>query len=600
MVAVKLEATNEEVVNYLNQLWRSNITSPVNNQNTSLIQTLINNNLIGSSQSNNLVENSQSNNLVENSQSNNLVENSQSNNLVQESVELDTREQAVNDQNTSLIQTLINNNLIGSSQSNNLVQESVELDTREQTVNNLAENSQSNNLVQESVELDTREQVYDLPKDDSELINNFPEFETNNKTEFKKQVKENLAKLREIGFKVYHNILLEEEVNLIPKTVTSQDINNVYTFKTTNRLYINSLMKDISRCIIYPKYKYGDKTKPESFRYLINHHNTIKILDRLWCVDLLNKIKDNVPDQQIYKTSLIHRFNSSTSDIAVQNTMSMNSIVLIDIIKAFDSLEWDVLENLLISNLTRKTCTDTAKELVEQYMIILKNREFYYNNQRITISKGISTGLPSSNLVFTLAIEEIIHRWFNKTKYENNKDFIMNVYVDDIYLKFLNKADANNIVTSLIQFLAEYQFYVNKNKSKASRDLTVDISNKLKPTDYYLGIPFTRDIKLYGKLILNEFANNKLYLDWEEIYDELNKDSSNKEVLHNQRIIIGFMNYKLKPFLNNDSTESPKEQIKNVIFNNWVTETNNKMIILITIIFAVIFAVLIIFIMNLL
>lgn len=504
-------------------------------------------------------------------------------------------------QSQSLIQTLIDNNIIENSESISPVSV-VEPVNQESTTNttNLDESIVQELVAQQSEEkvvqepIVNNEQVNELPKGDSEIINNFPEIEINDKTKFKKQVKENLAKLREVGFRVYHNIGLEEEVNLAPKTVTTQDINKVYTFKTTDKLYRNNIMKYISRCTIFPKYKHGDTSKPENFRYLVNHHNTIKILDRLWCMELITKIKDNVPDQQIYKASLIHRFNSSTSDTAIHNTQTTESVVLLDIEKAFDSLEWDVLENLLTSNLTRKINEETAKELVEQYMTILKNREFYYNNKLVPISKGISTGLPSSNLVFTLAIEEIIYRWFNKTKYENNKEFIMNVYVDDIFLKILELDKTSQIVISLIQFLTEFQLNVNKNKSKANSNLPIDIPNKLKPTDFYLGIPFTRDVKLYGKLILDEFRNNKLDWDWEEIYDELSKDNSNEDVLENQRIIIGFMNYKLKPFLNKDSEETTKIQIKKFIFNNWVKEVKdkrNKLIILITTILTVLFAI---------
>jgi hypothetical protein len=330
-------------------------------------------------------------------------------------------------------------------------------------------------------------------------------------------------------------------------------------------------MKDISRCTIFPKYKHGDQTKPESFRYLVNHHNTIKILDRLWCVDVINNIKDNMPNPDIFKASLINRVNNTTSEIAVLNTNSIDSIVILDIEKAFDSLEWDVLENLLISNLTRKSNSRIATQLVEYYMIILKNRELYWNNKIVSVSKGIPTGLPSSSLVFTLALDEIIHRWFIQTKYENKKDFIMNIYVDDIYLK-INSNEANEIITSLIRCLGNYQLNVNKNKSKASNNLLVDIPTKLKPTDYYLGIPFTRDIKLYGELILNEFNINKLNCNWEGIYDELCKDNSDPEVLENKRIIIGFMSYKLKPFLDSSSDKLIKDQIINFIYINWVKE----------------------------
>lgn len=67
---------------------------------------------------------------------------------------------------------------------------------------------------------------------------------------------------------------------------------------------------------------------------------------------------------------------------------------------------------------------------------------------------------------------------------------------------------------------------------------------------------------------------------WEQIYEELCKDNSDKNVLKNQRIIIGFMSYKLKPFLNKNSNQTTKEQIKEQIKKNidinWIKKVNNK------------------------
>lgn len=412
---------------------------------------------------------------------------------------------------------------------------------------------------------------------------NVPELiELDDKKIFRDLIKGKLSKLREIGLIVYNNIKIEEEVNLKPNEVTSDDIDKVFVFnnKNTDTLTINKLMKFISRCVIFTKYKKGDTSDPNNFRYLINHHNTIKILDRLWCIDLIKKIKNNIPDQLIYKASLINQFNDTIYKTAVQNTENIKSIVLLDIKRAFDSLEWDILEELLLSNLTRKTNDpEIAKELVDKYMIILKNREFYYKNHRIVISKGISTGLPSSNLVFTLAIEEIIYRWFNETKYENYKEFIINIFVDDIYIKMLELDKTEYIITSLIKFLKKYKLYVNTDKSKASQNLQINISNKLKPIDFYLGIPFTRNIQLYGDLILYEFKTKKLKWSWKQIYNELCKDNSDKNVLENQQIIVGFMSYKLRPFIENPT----KEKIKNFIFINWVKNTQNIIILTLTI-----------------
>lgn len=71
--------------------------------------------------------------------------------------------------------------------------------------------------------------------------------------------------------------------------------------------------------------------------------------------------------------------------------------------------------------------------------------------------------------------------------------------------------------------------------------------------DFYLGIPFTRDINLYGQLILENFNNKYMCnLTWNEVYDiiETNKKSKN--------CLLGFFNFKLKILigdsLNHDKT----------------------------------------------
>jgi hypothetical protein len=412
------------------------------------------------------------------------------------------------------------------------------------------------------------------------------ELDTTDKTTFKKQVKDNLAKIREIGFRVYHNISLEKEVNLNIQTVNNNEIEQVYDYKKGTMFMRKSLMTNIAKCTIFPKYKSGDKTKPENFRYLVNHHNTIKILDRIWCMEVIKKCGNNLPDHNIFKSNLIQKFNGLIIDVAMNNTTTTKNIVLLDIQRAFDSLEWDILENLLLSNLTRKMGEINAKEYVEQYMTIIRNRELYYNNHLIPISKGIPTGLPSSNIIFTLALEEILIRWFSFTNYKNNKEFVINVYVDDIYLKILELNKTRNIVLGLIKFLEEYNLKINMKKSRACNSLDLnEIETKLKSSDYYLGIPFTRNIKLYGKLLLNEFNyNNNSNLRWIDIYYYLNSDN-----IEMKRKLSGFLNYKLKPICNFENYDI--KSMRSFIKENYLTYKDSGVFEYFVVIFMLLFII---------
>ena len=386
------------------------------------------------------------------------------------------------------------------------------------------------------------------------------------KNKFSQDIKDKLHALRDVGFRVYHNIGLEKEVNLEPKTVSKKDIDMTYTFKNGSNLTRKQLMTNICKTTVFPKHKGGVTSDPQNFRYLVNHHNTIKILDRLWVLETMEKIGKNGPDPEIYKSNLVKNFSPNIIYTAMKNTQSLDSIAMLDITRAFDSLDWDVLEELLVANITRKTNKETAMDIVSQYIIILKNRVLYYNDIIIPISKGIPTGLPSSNLVFTLALEEIIYRWMTKNNYVNNSDFMINVYVDDIYIKIINLLKTHVVVYGLIDFLAEYKLYVNKIKSKASYNLDLtEIANELKESDYYLGIPFTRNKTLYGELILKEFQTKKMNWDWNQIYDKITEEEYSEE----QSVVFGFMNYKLKPIMKD-------EPINKIIIGKFIHDTYIK------------------------
>jgi hypothetical protein len=270
--------------------------------------------------------------------------------------------------------------------SENLVQQNQEIVN---SVNLNSENSvQQNQEIVNSVNLNSE----NLVQQNQEIVINENEVPNINlitdRPEFIAQVRNNLSELRNIGFRIYHNIVLEKEVNLEPNTVSNQDINQVYDFRVGDVINRNNLMKNISRCTIFAKYKSGDKTKPENFRYLVNHHNVIKIIDRIWCIDLVKKCGNNLPNPEIYKSNLVKSFNQSIVETAVQNTKSMDGVVLLDIRRAFDSLEWNILEDLLQTNLTRKCGLESSKEFVSQYMTVIRNRDLYYDGKKVEVSKG--------------------------------------------------------------------------------------------------------------------------------------------------------------------------------------------------------------------
>ena len=403
--------------------------------------------------------------------------------------------------------------------------------------------------------------------------------------DFNNSVSNNLNELKNFGFKVYGDKKLEKKINLHPNTVTENEITQVYQIKTEkNIIPRKQLFKNISYCSIFPKYKSGDGTKPEHYRYLVNHSNPIKIHDRLWSVEVITLCGNNLPDKNIYKVNLVKNWNKCIIEVAIENTLETKGVVLLDITRAFDSVEWSVAQTLLTCSLIQKIGETKGKQLVEQYMEVLSSRELYYKKKIVPCSKGIPTGLPSSNIVFTLILEEIIKRWISENNIIVGEKFKLNIYVDDIYIKFyddVNKESKIQIVSSLIQTLAKYNLIVNSEKSKADKNLELQsvIPNDLTNTDLYLGIPFTRDINLYGQVINNELKKRYEWT-WIDVlenikpFDDLSSVSSSEEDNENKptinKKILGFLKYKLSPFIEKIEGKPIGETIINFVKTNFV------------------------------
>jgi len=364
-------------------------------------------------------------------------------------------------------------------------------------------------------------------------------------------IKENIIKKSNDFNKNYTKI--EKELEL--KETNNNEMKLIFKYYKSN----NNIKKNIINKLynfVFPKYKTGNKSDPENYRYLINHDNVIKFLDTKWNNDILILLHNKLPDPNIFKCPLKTNLNLNVVKTAMINTQSIDNVVLLDIKKAFDSLEWNIIKELLLSNLSRKIDPEVALKYVNEYMLILCNRKIYYKNNIIPISKGIPTGLPSSTTIFTLIMEEIVFRWKNKYIFH---DYILNIYVDDIYFK-INCINKNLIIFSFIKKLEKYKLIINFNKSKADKKLKINKLKVLKNTDFYLGIPFTRNIKLYLSLILQEYnKKNDTLLNINDIYMKL---------LLNDKKIFGYLYYKLYPVIENINKKKIINFIKKYKNNN--------------------------------
>ena len=365
-------------------------------------------------------------------------------------------------------------------------------------------------------------------------------------------IRNNLSELQKLGFLYYNGRQTNNEQPIENNNLENDFIMVEEYLNSNNNERINILQrtdikgKKICYCTIFYKYKKGSTILDsyptdnlDNFRFFINHHNTIKILDRIWYKNVLEKSINNMPDPTIFKVKLITSAEpSNLINIANINTLSMDNIVLLDLIKAYDSINWDVLRDLLYSSLLRKMNILFATELLEQYMCIITNRVITYMKKIIKVSKSIPTGLPSSMLVFTYIIEEIIIRWLseNINYFHINIDFILNIYIDDIYIKIINLSKTNIIIESLTKILNKYKLNISYDKSRISSNLNNNTFKILCNTDLYLGIPFTRDIPLYLSIIINEFyKKHNLPYTWFDIYNIIqSNDNQHKQLIINK------------------------------------------------------------------
>jgi hypothetical protein len=143
-------------------------------------------------------------------------------------------------------------------------------------------------------------------------------------------------------------------------------------------------------------------------------------------------------------------------------------------------------------------------------------------------------------------MDSIINEWLeeNKGAFRINSDFIINIYVDDIYLKILNLELKEILIVTLIDKIKKYKFNVNFEKCKADEKLQLEFFTNLEESDLYLGIPFTRDIRKYTEIILKRYGNET----YKELYQKLITGHNDSKKIY------GYFNYKLKPLLVNEET----------------------------------------------
>lgn len=377
-----------------------------------------------------------------------------------------------------------------------------------------------------------------------------------NLDEFKKMLLDNMDNICYKSNIGSYESKLEKEISLHKKDLFLKNYEVKLLFECYKDLYqknkIDSKSLDkINKSYLHTKYKgNGDFKNPLNYRFLFDHSKIFKILDRFITLDILKNLEltNTFPNREIYINTLDKSFKTSIKDESFNIIKENKNIILLDIKKAFPSIDWYFINVKLKKIFIKKFGFEIGKNIFQRYMFLITNRKFYYNKKNVNILKGLPTGLSSSTLIFTLIFEDIFNELsdiLEENKIFLDKDYELKIFVDDIAIKILNLEKTKIIYLYLSKILNYYGYKINDSKSKVSPNLRIKIDLPvIKSGDFYLGLPFSDSIKQYLDICLKQFQDRHINID----YQDIKKVFMFKGIEYQDEIcgkIKGFFQYKL-------------------------------------------------------
>tara|TARA_B110000879_G_C11178171_1_gene517096 strand:+ start:2123 stop:3322 length:1200 start_codon:yes stop_codon:yes gene_type:complete len=337
---------------------------------------------------------------------------------------------------------------------------------------------------------------------------------------------------------------LEKEVSLNTKQLKKININDFSSLYFTWMKHGDITIKQhekFNRAIIISVYKKGDIKNPANYRYLYNFSNNIKLLDKIWTFEICKELDGKINNNNFLSYYSKSTFNKNLKEMATRFTNSSENKILLDFKKAFDSVSFYTIETLLKSFLVRKLGKEKGTVYFNRYFNIIKNSTIYYEKIKLKRKRGIPTGLSSSNLVFTIIMEEIFYI-YDRINPSFKKYFNFYVYVDDIAINVIdNNTNITKHLNILLDIFRYYKFECNYNKCIISSNIhqVMPQFQKITSSTKYLGIYFSRNQEEYLNLIIDEFNTKK----------NTNIKTISDMFKYNRKSAIGFLKYKLHPFL---------------------------------------------------
>jgi len=296
---------------------------------------------------------------------------------------------------------------------------------------------------------------------------------------------------------------------------------------------------------------------PMNFRIMTLYNQYRKLADKL----LISLMRSLVPPnfENFHPDIFIYSFNKmDVLDDAIKYTEDgITNIIQLDLKAFYDSVKWPVIEYLLHGALVRRFTKRYGKVIGEQialyfidiYLGLLTSSSISYNKTIVNFKTSLPTGAPSSTAIIAFMMDQLIWLWLPTQPYVLNHDFIIKIYVDDIVIKLLSpriRANASIFLQGLWDFIQSFLFTINLTKSKADPALNIRvIKNKavsqeleplppLKETDFYLGMPYTRDKNKFFDAILSQLLNKKedfkQFESWLFIYNVIDHPSISRSL----------------------------------------------------------------------
>ena len=309
------------------------------------------------------------------------------------------------------------------------------------------------------------------------------EFKKKKLTESQKELCE--GEIREAEAKIVLNHMKEKKspgIDGLPIEFykTFWDLIGTFLMSVYNESYrLSELPYSMNRSVISLLYKKGEKNDIKNYRPISLTNTDYKILthiitNRLHIV--LNSII-NIEQTAYVKKRYIGeniRLIEDLVNIGIEKEID-GLITFLDFEKAFDSIEWNFVEQTLIELNFGKTITSWFKTIYKNPITQIKNNGWFTNN--IFPKRGLKQGCPLSAILFIIAIEPLCEKLRTNKKVEginlqklcngkNEKIVKTMQYADDIVLTLKNEEALKESLYILEKFKQQAGLKINYNKSE--------------------------------------------------------------------------------------------------------------------------------------